>query len=405
MKICPINLKLKGCDIEFSDTEIFSKLENENEEAIFFISDKDSNIYLSDGEVISGNQQDYTNFTFERDGKTTQFIFLTKHLADRSWFLNNRIIFNADYVLPNGAVAVEKNTEIGYYDLKYKFGKKNCIITDIEKTPAIEQLEISDVKFCSPEIDLDYDYLNWKRIGDKTDAFSCDIFDEFIWYKAKIPNNLTEITLSARHLFAVYINSKEVINRNSYKLEKLQEVPETISIPLNTNILDREVNELTILVQNLGFDKGFSGDTNTPRGLVQFETTPDIPIEFYVCDRLAPERTKKYESDNPYLAQITVNFDIEKKDNIFLAKYISFEDFRCRRATIYLNGIKIGRYIKRRHVQDKFYLINEFLKPHNRVDIIVWEKDRNVKSAWGFKSDLKDVKILLGTYKKCQLFK
>lgn len=405
MKICPINLKLKGCDIEFSDTEIFSKIENENEEAIFFISDKDSNIYLSDGEVISGDQQDYTNFTFERDGKTTQFIFLTKHLADRSWFLNNRIIFNADYVLPNGAVAVEKNTEIGYYDLKYKFGKKNCIITDIEKTPAIEQLEISDVKFCSPEIDLDYDYLNWKRIGDKTDAFSCDIFDEFIWYKAKIPNNLTEITLSARHLFAVYINGKEVINRNSYKLEKLQEVPETISIPLNTNILDREVNELTILVQNLGFDKGFSGDTNTPRGLVQFETTPDIPIEFYVCDRLAPERTKKYESDNPYLAQITVNFDIEKKDNIFLAKYISFEDFRCRRATIYLNGIKIGRYIKRRHVQDKFYLINEFLKPHNRVDIIVWEKDRNVKSAWGFKSDLKDVKILLGTYKKCQLFK
>ena len=54
---------------------------------------------------------------------------------------------------------------------------------------------------------------------------------------------------------------------------------------------------------------------------------------------------------------------------------------------------------------DKFYLINEFLKPHNTLEIVVWEKDRNVKSAWGFKSDMKNVKIILGTQKMCQLFK
>ena len=407
MKICPVNLKLKGCDIEFSDVEIFARLQNENEEAVFFISDKNANIYMTDGTVISGDKTDYENYTFEREGKTTHFIFLTKHLADRSWFLNDRMIFNADYVLPNGAIAVEKNTEIAYYDLKYKFAKKNCIINAFPKTPAIEQLEISDVKFCSPEIDLDYDYSDWKKIptGGKTDAFSCDIYDEFIWYKAKIPDYLTEITLSARHLFAVYVNGKEIINRNSYKLEKLQEVPETLSVPLNKTILYKDTNELTILVQNLGFDKGFSGDTNNPRGLVLFETTPQFPIEFYVCDKLAPEYTTRFESDNPYLSKITVNFDIDIKENVFFAKYISFEDFRCRRATIYLNGVKIGRYIKRRHVQDKFYLINEFLKPHNTIDIVVWEKDRNVKSAWGFKSDLKSVKILLGTFKICQLFK
>ncbi len=405
MKICPVNLKLKGCDIEFSDAEIFSRLQNENEEAIFFISDKDANIYLSDGTVISADQRDFQNYTFERDGKSTQIIFLTKHLADRSWFLGDRMIFNADYVLPNGAVAVEKNTEIAYYDLKYKFAKKNCIINEFSNGYSVEPLEISDVKFCSPEIDIDYDYSKWHKISGKTDAFSCDIYDEFIWYKAQIPNYINEITLSARHLFAVYVNGKEIINRNSYKLEKLQEVPETISVPLNTNILNKDVNEMTILVQNLGFDKGFSGDTNNPRGLVFFETNPQFPVEFYVCDKLAPERTKKYESDNPYLAKITTEFDVDIKNNVFFAKYISFEDFRCRRATIYLNGIKIGRYIKRRHVQDKFYLINEFLKPHNKLDIVVWEKDRNVKSAWGFKSDLKNVKILLGTFKIYQLFK
>ena len=407
MKICPVNLKLYGCDIEFSDVEIFTRLKNENEEAIFFISDRNANIYLADGTVIRGDKMDFENYTFEREGKTTQFIFLTKHMADRSWFLKDRMIFNADYVLPNGAVAVEKNTEIAYFDLKYKFAKKNCIVNAYAKNPPLEQLEISSVTFCSPEIDLDYDYSGWKKIeaGGKTDAFSCDIYDEFIWYKAKIPDYLTEITLSARHLFAVYVNGKEIINRNSYKLEKLQEVPETISVPLNQTILNRETNELTILVQNLGFDKGFSGDTNNPRGLVLFETTPQVPVEFYVCEKLAPEYTTKFESDNPYLSKITVNFDLNMSENVFFAKYISFEDFRCRRATIFLNGVKIGRYIKRRHVQDKFYLINQFLKPHNTLDIVVWEKDRNVKSAWGFKSDLKNVKILLGTFKICQLFK
>ena len=185
----------------------------------------------------------------------------------------------------------------------------------------------------------------------------------------------------------------------------MQEVPETISIPLNNSILSAKVNELTILVQNLGFDKGFSGDTNNPRGLVLIKTNPEIPLEFSVCEKLALERTDKYESENPYLAKITAEFDIDFNDDVFLAKYISFEDFRCRRATIFLNGVKIGRYIKRRNVQDKFYLVSEFLKPHNKLEVVVWEKERNIKSPWGFKSDLKNVIILLGTFKICQLFK
>ena len=405
MKICPLNLQLKGCKIDFSDVEIFARLNNEKEEAIFFIADENANIYLSDGKIISGNQKDYVKFTFGADDKKTQFIFLTRELANKSWCLGDRMIFNADYVLPNGAVAVDKSSEIAYFDLTYKFNKKNCIVDKFNGEQKIQKLEIKKVEFCSPEIDVDYDYSDWKKVSSDTDAFSCDMYDEFVWYKTKIPDNLSEITLSARHLFAVYINGKEVLNRNSYKLEKLQEVPETISIPLNNSILSAKVNELTILVQNLGFDKGFSGDTNNPRGLVLIKTNPEIPLEFSVCEKLALERTDKYESENPYLAKITAEFDIDFNDDVFLAKYISFEDFRCRRATIFLNGVKIGRYIKRRNVQDKFYLVSEFLKPHNKLEVVVWEKERNIKSPWGFKSDLKNVIILLGTFKICQLFK
>ena len=405
MKICPVNLKLKGCEIEFSDVEIFARLYDKNEEVIFMIADKEANIYLKDQGIISGDKKDYDNLTFEKNGKKTQFVFLTKRLADRSWLLKDKLIFNADYVLPNGAAALERNTEIAYYDLKHKFAKKYCVVNEFNDYAKPEIIKDFLIDFCSPEIDTHYNYKNWKKIGEKTDSLSCGLYDEFIWYKAKIPNNLEEITLSARHLFAVYINGKEILNRNSYKIEKLQEIPETISIPLDKNILSRDVNELTILVQNLGFDKGFSGDTNSPRGLVTFETNPKIPVEFYVCEKLAIERGDTRESENPYLTKITVNFDIDFKDDVFFAKYLSLENFWYRRATIFLNGVKIGRYIKRTHVQDKFYLINEFLKPHNTLEIIIWEKDRNIKSPWGFKSDMKNVIIQIGTQKMYQLFK
>lgn len=401
MKICPVDLKLKGCEIEFSDVEIFARLHNETEEVLFMIADKDANIYLKEHGIISGDRNDYDHLTFEKDGKTTQFVFLTKRLADRSWLLGDKLIFNADYVLPNGAAAIERNSEIAYYDLKHKFAKKYCVVEAFKEAPKPEVIKDFDIDFCSPEIDLHYDYSSWKKIGDKTDSLSCGLYDEFVWYKGQIPDNLEEITLSARHLFAVYINGKEVLNRNSYKIEKLQEVPETISIPLDKNILNRHVNEFTILVQNLGFDKGFSGDTNCPRGLVTFETKPQVPIEFYVREKLTLNR----ESENPYLTKITVNFDVDFRDDVFFAKYLSLENFWYRRATIFLNGVKIGRYIKRTHVQEKFYLINEFLKPQNTLEIVIWEKDRNIKSSWGFKSDMKNVIIQIGTQKMYQLFK
>ena len=405
MKICPVNLKLKACEIEFSDIEIFARLQNAEEETIFLIADKDTNIYIKDYEKVSGDRKNYDNFTLEKDGKKTQFVFLTKDLADKTWLFDDKMIFNADYVLPNGTIAVEKNTEVAYYDLKYKFSTKTCIVNGFIDYLRPKTLKVNNVEYCAPEIDLDYDYSNWQKIDGETDSLSCELYDEFVWYKCQIPDDLTELTLSARHLFAVYINGKEVLNRNSYKIEKLQEVPETISISLNKNILTKEKNELTILVQNLGFDKGFSGDTNNPRGLVFCKTTPEIPLEFRVCEKLSLERRDWRESENPYLTKITTTFDIDFKDNEFFAKYISFEDFKCRRATIFLNGVKIGRYIKRTHVQDKFYLINEFLKPHNTLEIVVWAKDRNTKSLWGFKFDMKNVKIKLGTFKKYQLFK
>ncbi|MFA7659497.1 MAG: beta-galactosidase [Candidatus Gastranaerophilaceae bacterium] len=412
MKIMPENLQLNACKIEFSDVEIFARVKNGTEEVLFMIADKDANIYLDiNGKAVtvSGDKKDYDNLKYEKDGKTTQFLFISPELAYRTWVVDDTVVFNADFVYSSGRIAISKTTEIAYFDLVNGFSKKYFKFQEEDKTIGLKDF---DVTFCGPEIDFDYDYSNWKAVGGVNKAFSPDalsvgMYDEFVWYKAKIPNNLEEITLSARHLFAVYINGKEVLNRNSYKYEKLQQIEETISIPLDKNILSKEQNELTILVQNLGFDKGFSGDTNYPRGLVEFSTKPECKIDFYVRDKLSIEKGDFSESESPYLVKLSTTFDVEFKDNVVFSKYLSLKNFPYDRATIFLNGVKIGRYLKNNKnesLQEKFYLINTFLKPQNTLDVVIWEKASNIKTPWDFKFEMKRVIMQVGNERIHQLY-
>ena len=408
MKIVAENLQLNACKIEFSDIEIFAKLNNEKDEVIFLITDEKANMVLElpDGErvSISCDKKDYEYLQYKNGEKTTQFLFLTRELANRTWVFEDKVIFNADFVYPNGRIALSKTTEVAYFDLENGFSKKYF---KFQEEPKIIELKDFDVSFCAPEIDSDYDYSSWNKVENDLDALSCSAYDEFIWYKAKIPNHLEEITLSARHLFAVYINGEEVLNRNSYKYEKLKQVEETISIKLDKLILDKAVNELTILVQNLGFDKGFSGDTNHPRGLVSFEVKPDCNVEFFINDKLSFEREDLRESENPYMTKLSTTFDVEFKENVVFAKYLSMENFPYDRATIFLNGVKIGRYLKNSQnesLQERFYLINTFLKPQNTLDIVVWEKASNVKTPWGFKFEARRVIMTVGDETIHQLY-
>ena len=408
MKIIAENLQLNACKIEFSDIEIFAKVNNEKDEVVFLITDENANMFLElpDGQKVSvsGDKKDYENLQYQNGEKTTQFLFLTRELANRTWVLDEKVIFNADFVYSNGRIALSKTTEVAYFDLKNGFSKKYFKFQEQSK---IIELKDFHASFCAPEIDSHYDYSDWKKVEGDLDALSCEAYDEFIWYKAKIPNYLEEITLSARHLFAVYVNGKEVLNRNSYKYEKLKQIEETISIQLDKTILNKEANELTILVQNLGFDKGFSGDTNHPRGLVSFEVKPECEIEIYINDKLSFEREDFRESENPYLTKLSTTFDVQFKENVVFAKYLSMENFPYDRATIFLNGIKIGRYLKNsknESLQERFYLINTFLKPQNSLDIVVWEKDSNVKTPWGFKVETKRVIMSIGDETIHQLY-
>lgn len=403
MKICPKNLKLLACEIEFSDTEIFTRLKNETHEYVFFLSSSSSHIKVKGrNTLISGDKKNYERIIFENDGKKTEFVFINKQLADKTWVLGDKIIFNADMMYSNGIIGLSKTQEVAYLDLKNGFSQKPY---KVEKSVSPLELTNHEVTFCANEIDSDFDYSSWKKVCGETDSLSCKAYDEFVWYKAQIPDNIEELTLSARHLFAVYINGKEVLSRNSYKIEKLQQIEETIQISLNKKILNKKVNELTILVENLGFDKGFSGDTNFPRGLVTFVTNPLIDVEFSVQEKLSIQKGEFKESDSPYLVRISAEFDVDFEQNRTFAKYLYLKDFQYRRATIFLNGYKIGRYIKRTNVQDKFYLISSFLKKHNKLDIVVWQREKHIPTVWDFKNDAKNVILEIGDEYNYQLFK
>lgn len=408
MKIIPINLELNACKILFSDVEIFARIKNENDEVLFMIADKDAKISLEiNGEdfTISGDKQDYENVKYEKDGRKTEFLFISRELSDRTWIVDDKVIFNADFVYSNGRIALNKTTEVAYFDLINGFSKKYFKFQEQPKTIDLKDFEVS---FCANEIDNDYDYNGWKPIEGAPDSLSIGLYDEFVWYKAKIPNHLEEITLSARHLFAVYINGKEVLNRNSYKYEKLQQIEETISIPLDKSILTKKQNELTILVQNLGFDKGFSGETNSPRGLVEFSTIPECEIQFYAKEGLSLSgENPNFESESPYLVKLTTTFDTTFKENVVFSKYLSMKNFPYDRATIFLNGVKIGRYLKNNKnesLQEDFYLINTFLKEQNMLEIVVWERASNIKTPWDFKFEMKNVIIQLGDKELHQLY-
>ncbi|MCQ2789454.1 MAG: beta-galactosidase [bacterium] len=409
MKICPKNLDLYTCKILFSDAEIFARIKDENKEIIFVFQDKNANLNIEfngQKETISANKKDFENKKYEKDNKLTEFVFISREISDKTWIIDDKVIFNADYVYPNGRIAISENSEIAYFDIKNGFSKTNL---KFEGKKELIELKDFEINFCAPELDYDYNYSTWDKLPKDTyDSLGIEKYEEFIFYKTQIPNNLEEITLSARHLFSVYINGKEIINRNSYKYEKLQQVTETISIQLNKEILNKDKNELTILVQNIGFDKGFSGETNTPRGLVEFNTTPKIDLTFYAREKFAFERNDKRESTCPYIARLSKTFKREQQEGHFTKPlYLSMKDFPYDRATIFINGIKIGRYLKNINnisLQEDFYLPEPFLKEENQIDIIIWEKDSHIKTAWDFKNDLKNVIIQVGDKEVHQIY-
>lgn len=408
MRILPENLQLLGCKILSSGLEIFARLKDKEHEIVFLISDYKNSIEIKDNEdkihKISGDKEDFEEIVFNK----TKFIFATHKTYNSCWKLGDKLIFGADFIYPDGKIATSETREIKVYSLND--GWKTCCLENSHKPVKIKLTDF-DVAFCAPELEPDYDYSDWKHVkqnddGSLRDAFALDVYSEFIWYKGKISNKVKEISITARHIFAIYINGKELLNRNSYKYDNLMQIDEHISVSVPSEMLQKQENEISILVQNLGFDRGFSNNIGSPRGLIYFKCDNDEKIEWYIRNKISKEMREIKEGQAPYIATISKDFELPDslfKEDIFAPLALGMGKTPFRRATIYLNDVKVGRFIRSNSHQSKFYLPPVFLGKNNNLKIVIWEKSHRIQDSWDFKNYIRSVIINIETHKVYQL--
>ena len=424
MKILPLNLKLKACEIVKSGMEIFARLEEGDKETIFLLSDYKNSITIKDSEaketVISGDVEDFYEAKFLDGEKCTNLIFISRKAANYAWKIQDdsvcRMIFNASFVYGSsnggGKVAYDTEREIKTYTVKDGF-KTQCVLPKLAKKKI--KLTNFDVYFAAPEIEEGYDYSTWKSVKHNddfslADSFNSDVYSEFVWYKGQISDRAKEISISARHIFAIYINGRELLNRNSYKYDNLIQVDEHLSVLIRPELLTKEKNDVTVLVQNLGFDKGFTNDINSPRGLIYFKTDTNEKIDWKIRGRISLDKRPVDDKQAPYLALLENKFTIPDEylsENTFAPFVLDMDKTPFRRATIFLNDVKIGRFIRNNSPQEKFYLPPHFLKPEsageNVLKIVVWEKSHRIKSVFDYKNYLENISLKVENYKVWEL--
>ena len=121
-------------------------------------------------------------------------------------------------------------------------------------------------------------------------AFQNEIYDDYIWYKCSLKHVPEQIEINAKQCYALYLNGKQIYAHNSHSFEHGHELSETITFNLDRqHVHDTKVNELTVLVQNLGFDKGFQNELITPRGILSLKIIPEQAIEWRIRGGLTPQ--------------------------------------------------------------------------------------------------------------------
>jgi hypothetical protein len=148
-------------------------------------------------------------------------------------------------------------------------------------------------------------------------------------------------------------------------------------------------NELTVLVQNMGFDKGFENEPNMPRGILNFRTVPQKNLEWRIRGGLTPEieewdfippENLEHASNNSYLYWVSSSFKVDFPEQSYNPLYLDIDNPPFDKANIFLNGNLIGHYWKSKGPLSKFYFIDGFLKQNNLLSLLIWNRNsQNIK--------------------------
>ena len=77
--------------------------------------------------MLSGDRADFETLEFSSSadndtGKNvTNFIFISRKIANNAWKLNNKLIFGASFIYPDGRIFCNKLSKIKTYSIKEGF--------------------------------------------------------------------------------------------------------------------------------------------------------------------------------------------------------------------------------------------------------------------------------------------
>ena len=325
MKILPFNLPLKGCNIDFSGMSLFGRIENDDSEIVLMLIEEGNYLKLSGFETITtailtqkeGNStilhandiKDLDSCELCRGGKSTKIIFLAQSTADKTWIIKDKIVIGPEFLTENcKQAAFSESRDVKVFTLE---DEKTHPVT-VAEAPEMPVLDKWQWFKASPEIDFAYDTSSWNYAEEnKLDSISNRVYDDYIWYKGIFHGHIDEISINAKHCYAVYINAKQVIYHDCVVYCDGEEVPENITFRIDSHYLNQDgPNEITVLVQNLGFDRGFQNELQIPRGIIFFKTLPEKEIEWQIHGGLTPVNENWTEtsaenldhaSDNSYI--------------------------------------------------------------------------------------------------------
>ncbi len=430
MKILPVDLDLKGCKMDFSGMSVFARTEYNDKEILLMLIEENNEVKLSGFDsiktdlaakktdnlaIISG--EDLKNLDcceLIKNNKSTKIIFLDRDTSDKTWVVDNKIIVGPDLL-------TDKLEKAGF--CKHRESKTISINREIEvnthKVSDPEKIELPQLQNpqcfrASPEIDPAYDTSSWNFLKEeKFDCITNEIYDDYIWYKGIFSGHIQEIEINAKHCYSIYLNGRQIFHFDCLVYQEGCEIPEKITFNVDKKFLrEKGPNELTILVQNLGFDRGFQNELRTPRGVISFKTFPEKKIEWKIRGGLTPVIEEWTESlaenleeasDNSYLKLLYFIFEYEKNSNIYNPLLLDLSDVPFEKADIFLNGNMIGRYWKEKSPQVYFYLPDGFLDNKNIISLVIWDiKSENLFEK-GYETPKNYVKIKIGNVKPFKL--
>lgn len=363
MKILPIELDLTACQINFCSLSILGKVNNNEKETFAVILEDNQELSISDYDgfeipsefkyreengltirIESTEELDGKRVRFFKNNQITEILFLSKETA-------NRTKIEGDNIFEAPEFSFEKRSTI------------NC------------PLENAKLYNYSPEKEYGRKLEGFKEITDGFDCISNRIYDRFIVYRAVFKEKISYVHLKLKHCYWAFLNGKAISKRD---LLYSHEFSSRLHLPEELFFEDRD-NELTIIVENFGFDKGFINTPAEPRGILEMTVHPHAEARWYIKGGLEVEKLLKtmtkeiIETQSTYFKIFQAEFSADTLEN--KAYYVAFEHPPFDRADIYLNGTLTGKYWRNKGPQNVFFLPEAFVKEQNLLSILIWDKD------------------------------